>query len=402
MNGKLASLLKKDGTRSVLSSLLSIIIGLAAGALVILLVGLFNPSLGLKSAWEGIRLVVFGLFSTGRNASGALSFGFNPASVGNMLFRATPVILTGLSVAVAFKTGLFNIGAAGQYLAGVASTLFIALSIPSTVVPAWIIWILAFLGGMLAGAIWGMIPGMLKAFLNINEVIACIMTNWIAANIVTWVFEISNLKNVVENTKTSYIYKTTFNGVATPKLGLDKIFPGSQVNGGIVIAAILAVLVYILLTKTTLGYELKACGSNRFAARYAGIKDKRNIILSMAIAGSLAGAAGSLYYLSGNTEFYWSTYQQLPAAGFNGIPVALLAVNNPIAVIFAGMFMSMLDISGLQLTNLTAYNEYITDVIIAVIVYLSAFSLVIKMWLGGRKKAAVAEPKSGAEKEAKK
>ena len=404
MNDKLSSFMKKDGTRSVLASLLSIIIGLAAGALVILLVGLFNPALGLKSAWEGIRLVIFGLFSTGRDASGALTFGFNPASVGNMLFRATPVILTGLSVAVAFKTGLFNIGASGQYLAGVAATLFIALSIPSSVIPPWIIWILAFLGGMLAGAVWGMIPGILKAFLNINEVIACIMTNWIAANVVTWVFEISNLKNVVENTKTSYIYKTTFNRVATPKMGLDKLFPGSQVNGGIVIAAILAVLVYILLTKTTLGYELKACGSNRFAARYAGIKDKRNIVLSMAIAGSLAGAAGSLYYLSGNTEFYWSTYQQLPAAGFNGIPVALLAVNNPIAVIFAGMFMSMLDISGLQLTNLTAFNEYITDVIIAVIVYLSAFSLVIKMYLGGRKKKAVSstvdDSKTGGGKEA--
>lgn len=404
MNDKLSSFMKKDGTRSVLASLLSIVIGLAAGALVILLVGLFNPSLGLKSAWEGIRLVIFGLFSTGRDAAGALTFGFNPASVGNMLFRATPVILTGLSVAVAFKTGLFNIGAPGQYLAGTAATLFIALSIPSAIIPPWIIWILAFLGGMLAGALWGVIPGMLKAFLNINEVLACIMTNWIAANIVTWVFEISNLKNVVENTKTSYIYKTTFNGVATPKLGLDKLFPGSQVNGGIVIAAILAVLVYILLTKTTLGYELKACGSNRFAARYAGIKDKRNIVLSMAIAGSLAGAAGSLYYLSGNTEFYWSTYQQLPAAGFNGIPVALLAVNNPIAVIFAGMFMSMLDIAGLQLTNLTAYNEYITDVIIAVIVYLSAFSLVIKMWLGGRKKKAVTsvanDGKTGGTKEA--
>lgn len=403
MNGKFSSLMKKEGTRSVLASLLSIVIGLAAGALVILLVGLFNPSLGLKSAWDGIRLVLFGLFSTGRNASGALTFGFNPASVGNMLFRATPVILTGLSVAVAFKTGLFNIGAPGQYLAGTASTLFIALSIPSSVIPAWIIWILAFLGGMLAGALWGVIPGLLKAFLNINEVLACIMTNWIAANVVTWVFEISNLKNVVENTKTSYIYKTTFNGVATPKLGLDKLFPGSQVNGGIVIAAVLAILVYILLTRTTLGYELKACGSNRFAARYAGIRDKRNIVLSMAIAGSLAGAAGSLYYLSGNTEFYWSTYQQLPAAGFNGIPVALLAVNNPIAVIFAGMFMSMLDIAGLQLTNLTAYNEYITDVIIAVIVYLAAFSLMIKLWLGGRKKKVEAvDIKSGAAKEAKK
>lgn len=386
-------LLNKDGSRSVLASLLSILIGLAAGALVILIVGICNPSLGLKSAWEGIRLVILGLFSTGRNAAGALTFGFNPASVGNMLFRATPVILTGLSVAVASKTGLFNIGAPGQYLAGTASTLFIALSIPSSVIPAWIIWIFAFVGGMLAGALWGMIPGMLKAFLNINEVIACIMTNWIAANVVTWVFEISNLKNTVENTKTSYIYKTTFNGVATPKLGLDKLFPGSQVNGGIIIAIILAILVYILLSKTTMGYELKACGSNRFAARYAGIHDKRNIVLSMAIAGALAGAAGSLYYLSGNTEFYWSTYQQLPAVGFNGIPVALLAVNNPIAVIFTGVFMSMLDIAGLQLTNLTAYNEYITDVIIAVIVYLAAFSLVIKLWLAklGQKKNAAKE-----------
>ena len=356
-NKNKSPLLQRDGMKSVLASLISILIGLAAGSIVILIAGLSNPSMGIKSAWEGIRLVVLGLFSTGRDAAGALTFGFNPASIGNMLFRATPVILTGLSVAVAFKTGLFNIGAPGQYLAGTTATLFIALSIPSSVVPAWIIWILAFIGGMAAGAFWGMIPGLLKALLNINEVIACIMTNWIAANIVTWMFEVSNLKNVAENTKTSYIYKTSFNGVATSKMGLDKLFPGSQVNGGIIIAAALAVLVYILLTKTTLGYELKACGSNRFAARYAGIKDKRNIVLSMAIAGCLAGAAGSLYYLSGNTEFFWSTYQQLPAVGFNGIPVALLAVNNPIAVIFTGMFMSMLDIAGLQLTNLTAYNE---------------------------------------------
>ena len=415
MSKKQESILQRDGTRSVLASLLSIIIGLAAGALVILIVGLCNPSLGLKSAWEGIRLVLFGLFSTGRTAAGSLTFGFNPASVGNMLFRATPVILTGLSVAVAFKTGLFNIGAAGQYLAGTAATLFIALGIPSSQmaipgvnpssIPPMLVWFLALLGGMAAGALWGVIPGLLKAFLNINEVLACIMTNWIAANVVTWVFEVSNFKNIVENTKTSYIYKTTINGVATPKMGLDKLFPGSQVNGGIIIACLLAALVYILLTRTTLGYELKACGSNRFAARYAGIKDKRNIVLSMAIAGALAGAAGSLYSLSGNTEFYWSTYQSLPSAGFNGIPVALLAVNNPIAVIFTGVFMSMLDISGLQLTNLTAYNEYITDVIIAVIVYLAAFSLVIKLWLGGKKKpaqTATAEVKSGAAKEGEK
>ena len=381
-------ILKSDGGRSVLASIISIAIGLLVGSLLVLAVGLCSKDMGLSGAIEGIKLILFGLFSTGRNAMGALTFGFNPASIGNMLFRATPLILTGLSVSVAFKTGLFNIGAPGQYLMSTAATLIIALGIPTATVPAPLVWLLALLGGMLAGALWGAIPGLVKAFLNINEVLACIMTNWIAANLVTWIFDGSVYRNMVENTKSGYIYKTSFNGVATAKLGLDKLFPGSQVNGGILVAILLAVGVYVLMSKTTLGYQLKACGSNRHAARYAGINDKRNIVLSMAIAGALSGAAAALYFLSGNTEFFWSTYQSLPAIGFNGIPVALLAANNPIAVIFTGIFMSMLDIVGLQMTNLTAFNEYITDVIIATIVYLSAFSLVIKMMLAGRKKKA--------------
>ena len=396
MNGGLSKLWQKDGTKSVLASLISILIGMAVGGVIILVVGVNNPNLGLSGAWEGIRLVFGGLFSTGRNAAGQLTFGFNPTSVGNMLFRATPLILTGLSVAVAFKTGLFNIGAPGQYLMGTAATLMLALGIPTEVVPAPLVWVIAFLGGMLAGALWGCIPGIVKAFLNINEVLACIMTNWIAANLVTWMFDGSNYRNLVENTKSGYIYKTSYNGVQTAKLGLDKLFPGSQVNGGIIVAIVIAILVYVLMNKTTLGYELKACGANRHAARYAGISDKRNIVLSMAIAGALSGAAASLYYLAGNTEFFWSTYQTLPATGFNGIPVALLAASNPIGVIFTGCFMSMLDIVGLQLTNLTAYNEYITDVIIAVIVYLSAFSLVIKLWLSGRGKKHKAAPAEAA------
>ena len=406
MKEKGSTLWQKEGTKSVLASLIAILIGMAVGAVIILIVGIFNSNLGLKGALEGIQLVFGGLFSTGRNAAGALTFGFNSTNMGNMLFRATPLILTGLSVAVAFKTGLFNIGAPGQYLMGTAATLILALSIPTSVVPAPLVWVIAFVGGCLAGAIWGCIPGLVKAFLNINEVLACIMTNWIAANLVTWLFDkgslFENLQNHVENTKTAYIYKTSFNGVQTAKLGLDKLFPGSQVNGGIVVAIIIAILVYILMTKTTLGYQLKACGASRHAARYAGIADKRNIVLSMAIAGALSGAAAALYYLSGNTEFYWtSAYQTLPATGFNGIPVALLAASHPIGVIFAGCFMSMLDIVGLQMTNLTAYNEYITDVIIALIVYLSAFSLVIRMLISGRKrrresveerKARAAEP----------
>ena len=399
-------LYEKEGVKKLLASLISILIGVFVGAIVVVIVGLTKSNIGIAGVWDGIRLIFAGIFSTGRNLAGSLTWGYNPQSLGNMLFRATPVILTGLSVAVAFKTGLFNIGAPGQYLMGTMVTLTIALGIPYGTLPLWVVWCLAFFGGMLAGALWGAIPGILKAFLNINEVLACIMTNWLAANIVTWVFDESNMKNLVEGTKTGYIYKTSYgltnvdgvwtyvegNGVTTPKLGLDLLFPGSQVNGGILIAIVLAILVYILLNKTTLGYELKACGSNRHAARYAGINDKRNIVLSMAIAGALAASGASLYWLSGNTEFFWSTYQALPAEGFNGIPVALLAVNNPIGVIFTGVFMAMLKIVGQNLTGFTAFNEYITDVIISVIVYLSAFSLVIRMWLNGRKKAAPAEP----------
>lgn len=397
MKAKLSAFFAKDGAQKLLASLLSIVIGLAVGSVVVLIVGLANPAISLHGAWEGIRLIFAGILSTGRDAAGSLTWGFNPTSMGNMLFRATPLIMTGLSVAVAYKAGLFNIGAPGQYLMGTMVTLMVALSIPTTVVPPALVWLIAFLAGCLAGALWGALPGLLKAFLNINEVLACIMTNWIAANTVTWLFDISNFKNLVESTKSGYIYKTTYNGVATAKLGLDKLFPGSQVNGGIIIAIVLAIAMYILMNKTTLGFELKACGSNRHAARYAGIKDKRNIVLSMAIAGALSAAGASLYYLSGNTEFFWSTYQSLPATGFNGIPVALLAVSNPIGVIFSGIFMSMLDIVGLQLTNLTAYNEYITDVIIATIVYLSAFALVIRLMISGRKKRRMAQGVKTAE-----
>lgn len=392
--------IEKNGTKTVLASLLSILIGLAVGSIVVLIVGLVSDEFSAKEIFNGIKLVFFGVFSTGKNATGGLTFGFNPSNLGDMLFRAVPIIMTGLSVAVAFKTGLFNIGASGQYLMGTAATLYLALSIPTEKVPAVIVWFIAFIGGMLAGALWGAIPGALKALLNINEVIACIMTNWIAATLVTWFFdENSQLKNASEAGKVQFICKTTSNGVATSKMFLDKIFPNSQVNGGIIIAALIAVLVYIMMEKTTLGYELKACGANRHAAKYAGINDKRNIVLSMAIAGALSGGAAALYYLSGNTEFAWETYQSLPSEGFNGIPVALLAASNPIAVIFSGIFMSMLNIAGLQIKNLTMYNEYVTDVIIAVIVYLSAFSMllrgVIEKIVSGKKHKASALPDGG-------
>ena len=369
---------RTDGAVAVYSALISILIGMAVGAIIVIVVGMLKSNISPAGIWEGIRLVFLGVFSTGRNGS-ELSFGFNGVNLGNMLFRATPLIMTGLSVAVAFKTGLFNIGAAGQFLMGTMGTLSVGLWLGWAGVPTFVAWICAFLAGVILGGLWGAIPGLFKAFLNINEVITCIMTNWIAANLVTWWFDAHEVfKNSAEGGKVGYIIPLKNVGVVTPKMLMDVLFKGSQANGGFWIAVVIAIAMWIMMTKTTFGYELRACGANRHAAKYAGINDKKNIILSMAIAGCLAAAGASLYYLSGNTEFYWSTYQKLPAEGFNGIPVALLAANHPIGVIFSGIFMSMLNISGIQLKYLTAYNEYISDIIIAVIVYLSAFSMLFK------------------------
>ncbi len=380
-------LLQREGTKSVLASLISILIGLAFGAVVILFVGLTSKDLGGASAWEGIRLIFGGLFSTGRGATGALTWGFNGQNIGNMLFRATPLIMTGLSVAMAYKTGLFNIGAPGQYLMGTLVSLSIALGIPSGSLPKGLIWLLAFLGALAAGALWGAIPGALKAFLNINEVIACIMTNWIAANFVTWMFSVSNFKNVVENTKSSYIYKTTYGlvngtyvpgaGVATAKMGLDKIFPGSQINGGILIAILFAVGVYVMMEKTTFGYELKACGLSKTAAKYAGINEKRNIILSMTIAGALAGLGGALYYLSGSPQWNPQDSTALPAMGFDGISVALLASSSPIGSIFSALFISHISIGGTFMEP-KAFPMEVANIISGVIIYLCAFMMLFK------------------------
>ena len=394
------TLLQKDGTKTVLASLLSIVIGLAVGSILVLVVGLFSDNLGMASAWEGIRLIFFGILSTGRNTSGSLTWGFNPQSIGNMLFRATPLILTGLSVSVAFKTGLFNIGAPGQYLMGTMVTLAIALGIPVSALPSPVIWLLAFLGGMLAGALWGCIPGLFKAYLNVNEVITSIMTNWIAANLVTMLFDGSRFINNVDYGKTGYCLKTSSNGVATAKLGLD--FGGSSANAGILIAVAFAVVTYVVINKTVFGYELRSCGSNKNAARYAGMNEKRNIVLSMAIAGGLSAAGAALYFLQGDVEFYWHTSMSLPATGFNGIPVALLASCSPIGCVFSGLFMAYLTISGSQLSTFTAYNEYIANIIIAVIVYLSAFTLFFKGLMSAKKKtitvkSEVAKNKAGEE-----
>lgn len=370
-----------EGLKSLSASLLCIFGGIFVGFVVLVLLSVFNPRIGFAEAVRGILIILGGPFSGGGNSLFQL---------GNMLFNATPLILTGLSACIAFKTGLFNIGAPGQYLMGAMVTLLVSLSIPSAVVPSPVIWLLALVCGTLAGALWGAIPGFFKAYLNVNEVIVCIMTNWIAANVVSWVFNGSKFINVAES-KVNFIMKTEVNNIATATFGLDKIFSGGSVvsyaDASIFLAICVAIALYIVMNKTTFGYELKACGYNRDGAKYAGMNEKRNLLLAMAIAGGLAAMGASIWCLNGHQDFKWETYQTLPVDGFNGIPAALLAGNNPIGIIFTAIFLKYINVGGSNLAANTAFNEYVSQLMVAMIVYFSGFARYISMLLSIKKKS---------------
>lgn len=354
---------KKRGLQSIGSSISSILIGLAVGILVMLICSFFVEN---SNFLQGVATLVQGPFAAGKPMK----------EIGNMLFYTVPLIFTGLSVAIAYKTGLFNIGAPGQFLVGTMVALLIALNIDSTGKPSQgvLIWLLSVLAGMIAGALWGMIPGILKAFLGINEVIICIMTNWIAANMFTWVF--TKMPQLTNNGsgKSSYLITTAVTGNGTPTLGLDLAFKGSYLDSSILIAIVIAILLWLLINKTTLGYSMRACGLNKFSAKFAGMNDKLNVLLSMALAGGLAALGGCFYYLNPGIEIsYKSIYQSLPGYGFDGIPAALLANCNPIAVIFSSLFMRYLYSSGTNLSS-SNFNLYFSDLIVAIIIYLSGFS----------------------------
>ena len=390
------SFLAKEGIKSVISSLLCILGGMLVGFLVLLVIALVSDDIPVAHAFKGLRIILSGPFAPLATSGSNINI---MRILGNMLFQAAPLLMTGLSVAIAFKTGLFNIGAPGQFLMGAMGAIITAHSIPTTPKTAIFVWILSVAVGTVCGMIWGLIPGFFKAILNVNEVIVCIMTNWIAANMVSWVFSANRQFTDSSSGRTMYALKTSVNGVTTPKLGLDQIFKGSDIDIGILIAIAVAIIMFIMMSKTIFGYELKASGYNKHAAKYAGMNEKRSIMLSMAIAGGLAAMGATLYYLNAGPDFTWDTYNKLPAYGFNGIPVALLASSNPLGVIFSSVFLRYVDLGGYYLSGMTNYNEYVSDMIVAVIVYFAGFSMLIKMLLSRRKAAKTQEKAQIAEEE---
>lgn len=341
-----------------MSSIFAILIGLLFGFVILLIT---NPS----EAVSGFIIILQGGFST--HAKG----------LGQVLYFATPLILTGLSVGFAFKTGLFNIGAAGQFIMGAFAAIYVGVK--WTFLPAPFHWMVALIAAAIVGGLWALIPGLMKAYLNVHEVISTIMMNYIGMYFANYL-----VKATVYDS-----YKALSKDVAAtavlPKGGLDDVFYNSigtmkdlsTVNIGIYIAVIIAIIMYVLLNKTTLGYELKACGYNQNASKYAGINEKRNVVLAMVIAGALAGLGGGLLYLSGASGRHIKVVDVLAAEGFNGIPVALLGLSNPIGIIFAALFISYITLGGNYLQTLDFVPEII-DIIIACIIYFSAFSLIFR------------------------
>lgn len=342
-------LLQVEGFTSFLSSLTAIAAGLLVG-LVILLIS------NSKDAFPAFLVILKGGFLDGAKG------------LGNVIYYAVPIIMTGLSVGFAFKTGLFNIGASGQFTCGAFVAIYIGVK--WGFLPPEIHWLVALTGAMVAGALWGSVPGLLKAYFNVNEVITSIMMNYIGMYLVNMTI----VKTVYDSLKNQT--KPVMKSAMLPKMGFDKLFNNSNVNIGIIIVILSVLVVYIILQKTTFGYELKACGSNKNASKYAGINEKKNIILSMVIAGALSGLGGGLLYLSGSGK-YIHVLDVLAPEGFSGISVALLGMSHPIGILFSGLFIAHLTVGGF---NIQLYNfvPEVIDMIIAVIIYCGAFALLFK------------------------
>ena len=345
-------LLQKQGFTSFMGSVLAILCGLAVGFIVLLI---SNPA----NAVNGFISILTGAFSDMKN-------------LGQVFYSATPIILTGLSVGFANKTGLFNIGGPGQFVVG--AYVAVLIGVKCTFIPGPLLWLACLAGAMLAGALWGFVPGFLKAVCNVNEVIACIMMNYIGMYGVNFLV----VETIFDSQKNQSLPVAA--NANAPKLGMDQIFrsgaSASSVNAGSFVAILAGIIIYFLIEKTKFGYELKACGYNRDAAKYAGINEKRSIILSMAIAGSLCALGGACLYLAGAGKGI-EVVDTLAAEGFNGIPVALLGLNNPIGIIFAGLFMAYLNQGGFNM-QLYGFAPQVIEIIIAVIIYFAAFSLLLR------------------------
>ena len=379
MKKEKTSLIRSDGFQTLLASLVCILGGLIVGYVVLLLI---EPS----GAFEAIIAVMKSFF----RYPGKLMYKY----LGQTLVRTVPLLMCALSVLFAYKVGMFNIGVAGQYVAGACACLYAAL--------AWKLpWLPCLLLGMLAGGVLGAISGLLKTARNVNIVISGIMLNWITLYLTNLIL------GTVKSPTSPYTMalQGTNPTALLPKMGLDKFFNNEKsVTIAIPLAIVMAIVVWVVLNKTKFGYELKATGNNYNAAKYAGMKENRNIILTMLIAGALAGMGAGLLFLTG-IEDWETTISSVPGMGFNGIAVAFLGGLSPLGSILSAFFIQYITTGGGNV-DLQVYCSQISSLISSLIIYLCAFVVFFKAFIQARirksdeKKAAAAkaaENKEGGE-----
>jgi simple sugar transport system permease protein len=349
--------------KEAFNSILAVILGLIAGAILMFVIG--------DNAIEGYAY----LFKGGL---------MNISRIGDTLATATPLILTGLSVGFAFKTGLFNIGTPGQMLFGGFCATVLGLTYGGSVSRPVLLLVIIVAGG-LAGALWAFVPGLLKAKFNVNEVVSSIMMNWICYWIVYYAVP-AYFKGSSETES-----KSIPAAASLRTNWLSDLFSGSYINLGILIAIAAVIVIWFILNKTVLGYELKAVGFNKSAAEYAGMSVNRNVVFSMMIAGCLSGLAGVAQYIGNASNIQIGI---MPSQGFDGIAVSLLGVNNPIGILISALFFGVL-YSGKGFMNAnTSIPPEIADTIIATIIYFAAISAAVPMIVNAIKhKKAMAKAK---------
>ena len=372
------ALLRKDGVQTLIASLVCILGGLLAGYIALLII---EPS--------GASKAILDVMKSFLRFPGALKMKY----FGQTLVRTVPLLMCALSVLFAYKVGMFNIGVAGQYVAGACAGLYAAL--------AWNLpWWACLICAMIAGAALGAAAGFLKTSCNVNVVISGIMLNWIILYVTNLVL------TAVKSANSPYTKALRGNNPAAllPTMGLDKLFNNEKsVTIAIPLAVIMAVVVWVVLNKTKFGYELKATGNNYHAAKYAGMKENRNIIMTMLIAGALAGMGAGLLYLTG-IEDWETTISSVPGMGFNGIAVAFLGGLSPLGSILSAFFIQYITTGGGNV-DLQVYCSQISSLISSLIIYLCAFVAFFKFFMQAKIRkydekqaaAAAAESKEGGE-----
>lgn len=370
-NTKIEKKPKNDAFKVLKVTIISILLGVFVGGIILKLVG-YNPL-------EAYGIIIKGIFS-------------QPKYMSWTIIYATPLIITGLSVAFANKTGLFNIGAEGQYIVG---ALVAALAGYYLNLPPVIHVVVAILLAATAAGIWGGFAGYLKAKFGINEVISTIMLNWIAFYLSNYIVGLPGFKNPSNDASMKILDSARIDILGNWKLSeagrvwrgshpfMDSVF-STPVNLGIVFAIILAIITWYILNKTTLGYELKAVGYNKYAAEYGGINVNKKMVTSMFISGALAGCAGAFGVLGRNMSIALLAVQE--GHGFDGIAVSLIGSANPFGIILSGLFFGGLRYGGTKIQPALNAPSEIVNIILGTIVFFIALPRLFKLIGGGFKK----------------